>query len=681
MKKISFLVSALFMVMLADAQDTLAVKQLDEVIVTGQYKPQSIKKSVYQTRVITAGRIEKQGASKLQDVLSSELNIRFAQDLATGGTNTTMMGMKGQNVKILLDGIPVVGRQGMSNEFNINQIDLNTVDRIEIVEGPMSVIYGADALAGVINIITKKISKSKFSVTAKLHEETIGKAYSLFERGIHDQNLGATYRYKQWSIGGNIGYHYFGGWKGEEVGRELEWHKKDQITGAAFLQFQNSKLHLNFRFDGLDEKITNPGNFVNPQVASNDTLANDQEYYTQRAMQQLQAGYQVNDRLSLSLQSGYTVYGRQVVSSTLSKKTGAIRENNAPGANSVENISGFTFRSMLIYKLNNTFSFQPGVDVNMETGDGERLKTGENRINDYALFITSEITASPKISLKPGLRFTKNSNYNAPVLIPSINSKFILNKNLDLRASYGNGFRAPSMRELYFNFIDANHTILGNPNLKAEVSNSFNASLNWNKVQNTNTQFTSMISGFYNDVKNLIDYAASLSEPGKTTLINVSHSKSAGVNWLGTFTTKSWNISIGAAYTGFNNEYAETEKNLSRMLWSPEATTTLGYSFSNQALDINLYYKFTGKRPLYAFDNDQNLVLTKYDAFSMADFTVNKKLCRNLKMNIGIRNLFNVTSINSNASVTNSSINTSFQGMYQATGRGYFAGLIFNWAQ
>lgn len=112
------------------------------------------------------------------------------------------------------------------------------------------------------------------------------------------------------------------------------------------------------------------------------------------------------------------------------------------------------------------------------------------------------------------------------------------------------------------------------------------------------------------------------------------------------------------------------------MLWSPEATTTWGYHFHKQALDINLYYKFTGKRPIYAFDNDQNLVLTKYDAFSMADITLNKKLGKNLKVNMGIRNLFNVTSINSNSSVTNSSINTSFQGMYQATGRRYLQDLL-----
>ena len=56
----------------------------------------------------------------------------------------------------------MTGRQGTSNEININQIDINSIERIEIVEGPMSVVYGADALAGVINIITKKAALQKF---------------------------------------------------------------------------------------------------------------------------------------------------------------------------------------------------------------------------------------------------------------------------------------------------------------------------------------------------------------------------------------------------------------------------------------------------------------------------------------------------------------------------------------
>ncbi len=126
-------VLALLSVNLLQAQDTTKTAELKEVVVTGQYRPQSVKNSVYQVKVITRERIEKQGAAKLQDILNSELNMRFTQDPATGGSDITMMGMKGQNVKILLDGMPLIGRQGTSNEININQIDINSIERIEIV--------------------------------------------------------------------------------------------------------------------------------------------------------------------------------------------------------------------------------------------------------------------------------------------------------------------------------------------------------------------------------------------------------------------------------------------------------------------------------------------------------------------------------------------------------------------
>ena len=188
MRKILTLTLVSFAGIVAYAQeDTTKVKELSGVIVsTGQYRPQSVKNSVYQVRVISQEQIKKQAPAKLQDVLNSQLNIRFAQDRATGGSDINMLGLPGQNVKILIDGVPMVGRQGTSNEININQVEVNSIERIEIIEGPMSVIYGADALAGVINIITKKPNRNQVSVIARLQEETVGREYGIDE-GIHNQ--------------------------------------------------------------------------------------------------------------------------------------------------------------------------------------------------------------------------------------------------------------------------------------------------------------------------------------------------------------------------------------------------------------------------------------------------------------------------------------------------------------
>ena len=678
MRKILTAVLGSFLTMtLAAQEDTTKAKELTEVVVTGQYKPQSARASVYQVRTISKDRIQKQAATKLQDVLSNELNIRFTQDVATGGSGITMMGLKGQNVKILIDGLPMTGRQGTSNEIDINQIDINSIERIEIVEGPMSVVYGADALAGVINIITKKSPAEKFSVTARIHEESVGGEYGI-EQGIHNQYVGVSYRSKNWEFGGNFGHNYFGGWKDTAVGRELVWHKKDQLLANGFIAYHKNKFNVRYRIDGLDEIITNPGNFQPfPDQVSGENLAYDQEYLTNRVMHQLQSSYFVNSDLNFQLQSTYSDYSRQVFSTTVSQQTGKTSLDMGTGRQSVINFSGFTLRGLANYRLSKTFSFQPGIDINLERGEGERLKAGNNKIDDYALFATWEITPSKAINIRPGLRFINNSVYDAPPIIPSINTKFVLTSDLDLRLAYARGFRAPSLRELYFNFFDANDQIVGNPNLEAETSHSFTGSLNWKKETPGKVAYTSALSGFYNDVENLIDFAVSANDPNVFILTNVSDSKTAGANINSTVKCKQWNVSAGFGYTGFYNDYSASDGSLPQMQWSTEVTSVIGYSFSKIGLDANLFYKFTGKRPYYAVNSNQEVVLTEQEGYHMADITLNKKVFKYLSFNAGVRNLFDVDRIIS----TYADGGTHGAGGTRniATGRGFFAGVSFNW--
>lgn len=660
-------------VRIAPAEDTTRAKELEEVVVTGQYKPQSLKNSVYQIKVIGKDRILKQGATRLQDVLKNELNMRFSQDLATGGSAITMLGLSGQNVKILVDGLPVTGRQGVNNEFDISQIDINSIERIEIVEGPMSVIYGADALAGVINIITKKAAKANLSVTARLHEETVGNEYGI-KQGIHNQQVGLSWKRNYWELGGSFAHNYFGGWKDTAIERELVWHKKDQLITNGFIGYNNGKLNLRYRIDGLDEVITNPGNFIQFDRRSGDTLANDQEYLSRRLMHQVQGSYFANSRLSFQLQSSYTDYRRQVFSTTVSKKTGAVNLDPGEGRQSVVDFTGFTFRGTALYKLSDVFSVQPGVDINIDKGNGERLKAGSNEVNDYAFFITSEITPSDKISIRPGFRFIKNSVYDAPPVIPSINVKFLLAKDLDLRVSYARGFRSPSLRELYFSFFDANHQVIGNPDLKAETSNSFTASLGLKKGSSDGLMYSVQLGGFYNDVKNLIDYVFTQSSD-TAKLYNVYRSKTSGITLTSTARYKKWNFSAGVGYTGFNNEQYDADKSLPTMVWSAEANATAGYSFSSIGLDVNLFYKFTGKRPRYV-TSGTDLILAKTNSFHIADLTVSKKVVSFLSVNAGVRNLFDVDRISS--TFVNGGIHSG-GGLNVATGRSYFASLLFNW--
>ena len=131
-------------------------------------------------------------------------------------------------------------------------------------------------------------------------------------------------------------------------------------------------------------------------------------------------------------------------------------------------------------------------------------------------------------------------------------------------------------------------------------------------------------------------------------------------------------------YTGFYNVYVEEDKELPQLQWSAEANTNIGYNFSKIGLDANLFYKFTGKKPGYVFDNTtQEYIQSEMKGYHMADFTMNKKLFKHFSLNAGAKNIFNVKSIKN--SVIGNSVHASNGISNIAYGRSYFAGLSFNW--
>ena len=138
MKKLSLIIATLCTATMINAQNKLTndtswySKDLSEVVVTGQYKPQTVKKSVYQVRIINSERIKLSGATTVQQVLNNQVGFRFSNDNTLGTTDVQLMGMSGRNVKILLDGVPMVDR-GDTRE-SLNQVDINSIERIEIEE-------------------------------------------------------------------------------------------------------------------------------------------------------------------------------------------------------------------------------------------------------------------------------------------------------------------------------------------------------------------------------------------------------------------------------------------------------------------------------------------------------------------------------------------------------------------
>jgi outer membrane receptor for ferrienterochelin and colicins len=662
----------------------ISQRQLGEVVVTGQYAPQSLRNSVYRVRVIPGEVIRMRNAKDVLGVLNNELGVRFSTDLTLGETDVQIMGMSGQNVKVLLDGVPLIDRN--ATKQSISQIDINSIDRIEIVEGPMSVVYGTDALAGVINIISKKGAPkgSRFSLQARVQEETAGKEYNAFtNKGVHHENIHAAWQNKGWQAETSLTRNNFGGWQGQDSGRAKEWLPKDQWLAGGKVGYRNEKINIWYRLNYLNETIHSLGN-VNP----NTFLATDQDYTTGRYTHQAQFDWFASSRISLNTAVSYQDYSRATQTTTLDTKTGDRRLSLDSAAQDVSKFNDLFFRTTVQYMALPGLSFQPGVEIERDNASGQRI-TGSPVISNYSFFISSEIKPGPGINIRPGIRVSKNSTYDAPPVIPSLNTRFALGKLFDLRLSYARGFRAPALRELYFWFFDSNHSIEGNPNLKAEYSNSFNGSLSWHPAPENGWMFSSAISGFYNDFNNRIDLALGQdpSAPDVYTYINISKYKTTGGTWENTLEWKRLKATLGISYIGRYNEYASDtaynkDKTLPEFVWSPEISGNILYSFTKAGLQLGLFYKYTGVLPLYQLatvNNREAVYLGKTAAFSWADFTATKTIGKYISLSAGVKNIFNVTRL-SNTSPDVGAAHSTGGPVPMSYGRSGFLALQFNWS-
>ncbi len=639
---------------------------LKDVVVTGQFEANTTQKAVQQIRVIDRKRIDQQGAVNLKDVLTNELNIRLSQD-GVLGTQMNMMGLGGQNVKILIDGVPVIGR--MDGNIDVSQLNLNNIERIEIIEGPMSVIYGTDALGGVINLITKKPTSKQYSLSVNSCYETVG---------TYNTDANAGFKYRNWAITASGGRNYFDGFSTttSDSIRAQQWKPREQYFGDIQLTYKFKKQSHRLYSQGFTETITSRNN---PTITPYSITAFDDYFITSRWHNSLYSDFYFNNKASLNLINSYSTFERRKNSYIKNLVTG--NEQLTPNT---EDHDTTTFDLLLMrgtYTTHNAtlFNSQIGYDINIETGTGKRLKDSEQSIGDYAGFYIAEIKLLDKLTLNQGVRFIYNTQYGAPV-IPSFNIKYDISKTLTFRGSYAQGFRAPSLKELYLFFVDVNHYIIGNPDLKAETSHNFLASITHTKDYKK-VSFKTDVSGFYNNVTNLIYLALKPNDffPNLYTYKNMGQFETKGVNVSGTVKYKNISATLGYSYTGRLNQQ-DSLKSLPLFAYSNEVRANATYTFPKTKTDLSIFAKYNGAMPGYSVADDNTVYQTKMQAYSMVDASITQPLFKGkVSFTIGAKNLADITNITSN---TTSGAHSSGSGnVSMAMGRFFFTSIKINIAK
>jgi outer membrane receptor for ferrienterochelin and colicins len=298
-------------------------------------------------------------------------------------------------------------------------------------------------------------------------------------------------------------------------------------------------------------------------------------------------------------------------------------------------------------------SWELGYDINLDQTGGGRIKEGISRsIQDYALYASAEIIPVSELKIRPGLRWAYNSVFKAP-LVPSVNVKWQIAETTDLRFSYGKGFRAPTLRELYFEFVDSNHRVFGNENLEPEYGDHLDFSYTLLRQFRSHLRGQSDLDIFYNSIRDQITYGQSVSDPTSITYINVDRFKSWGANVGQKLLWPSLTAQIGVGFISRFNQLSDS-LDLARWEYSPEVLTRIIYIWNQPKLQFSLFYKYTGKLPQYILQpNDQGELepfLGKIDDYHWMDFTVRKDLWRHFAITAGIKNIFDVKNISATAS-------------------------------
>ena len=635
--------------------------KLDDVVITAQHSAINTSEAVQNITVISNQQIKDKAAVNLYELLNNQLNIRLSTDNVLG-SGIEMMGMGGDKVKIMIDGVPVIGRLG--GNIDLSQINLSTIERVEIVEGPLSVNYGNDALAGTINLITKKTQKKKLELYSENYVESIGQ-YN-FEGGI-------GFKKNENVIKTHFGRYFFDGYAGSASGREKQWDPKEQLFARVDWNRKLKKWKIGMSTDVYSEVITNRG-AIDTIIEQTDSetrriqVGNDDYYRTIRSSSALIYTRSFKEKYNLSGQLAYNYYQRR--KNSYIKNLETLKEEKVPNA-SAHDTTGFqllTGRGTLqASEWNNKLSWEVGYDLKQEYGNGPRIEGNLKTIGDYAGFSTVELKWIPELTLKGGVRITRNTEYDAPI-IPSLDIKYTMGKRWQWRASYGKGFRAPNLKDLFYDFVDINHNIKGNTNLKAETSNSYSTSLSFKHAFSTSV-LQSDVRFYYNHVSDLIGLALTNQEQGLYQNVNVNTHKTLGGQYNLKFRTKRWNIGGGVGYLGTYNIEFEENKDLDEFFYSPEIQATLSHNLKKPDVRIAFFYKYTGERSTYGLDGD-DVIQFETEAYSMADLTLSKTFYKeHIYVAIGAKNLLDVENI---ASSGGGGTHSSSGATSIAWGRTYF---------
>jgi outer membrane receptor for ferrienterochelin and colicins len=446
---------------------------LDPVVVTGTRTEQSLSDAPVDVQLITAADIRNSGARDLAELLEREGGVHVTP-VAARGTRIEMQGLSSEHVLILVDGRRMIGQ--VNGAIDLARLRVAEIERVEIMKGPSSALYGADALGGVVNVITRK-GGTPAGGAVTLRSDIDGNA----ELYGHD-----SWSWRSLQGHSSLGYQHSEPYDLEDSTRHEEGAEGNTGYAATDLRMRVSErvgLEVSGAYSLDDLHRLDPGSGTSTQ----DTHKRIEEARIGAAPR-----ITLGDGTRIRVDGYYHRYFDQLLQTNAQDGEIGLDE---------ETLAQLYVGGAQLDHLRGAHLVTLGAEVQFEQLDADRLSSPADRDRRSVFAQDQWDLLDGRLQLVPGLRYDRDSQFGQQ-LSPKIAVRYDLGDDWVLRAGYGRGYRAPDFKQLLLRFENSGvgYRVDGNPELEPERSSGLNLGATWLGSERASVA----ASAYYNRVRDLI---------------------------------------------------------------------------------------------------------------------------------------------------------------------------------
>ena len=638
------------------AQSNVAMQDsIPEIVVTGTGTEHYLKDAPVQTEVISRKMLDSYAGATLEDILSG-LCASFDFSAGDMGANMQLGGLGNGYILILVDGKKMHGDVGGQN--NLGLIDPARIERIEIVKGAASALYGSDAIAGVVNIILKKHRENIL-----IENTSRGGSYGEFR-----QSNTVQFKVGKFTSSTNFQLKHSDGWQNttyedpnryeypitnsinKTVNRYTDWQVAQRFD------YQATK-DLSLYADGsfYRKRIYRPCGV--PDYKTYDFLYRNSSVATGGKLK-LKNSNSIMLDVNYDSHAYYYMYTRETWDKEYDDSGKEISFPYFPGDKGLQ-----SDQSRLLLQLKGIFNLpyfnrlSVGTDTEINWLDAPRRLDEKDQVSDYttSFYAQDEWTPIERLNITAGGRLTVNQNFGVRIT-PKVSALYKLGA-FNLRATYSEGFKTPTLKELHYRYIRQMSIIslnLGNTELDPQTSRYVSGGLEYNR-----TRFSINVTGYCNWVDNMITLVTiPLSQaPGDLVVTydparvrqyqNMDDARTYGVDVNAKWTpVQSLTLTGGYSYLDTEaNQYDEEDQVMKHVIIdgmahhraTVSAIWTHAWRRSNYRLGIGVYGRIQSKR--YYQDDGNGKAYNLWRLNTRHQFKLGKRW--NAEVNAGIDNIFN----------------------------------------